>query len=616
MQLGQWLPWLKTKAPLEAVESASGSAEVTLKHFALRFDRPAQVDFDATAMPRDVRAVLKVLPAEVSATGGAIRANSREVAFDKVAVAMLDARGVASGSYAMKGPAVQVSVAEGVVGERLLRWALERGEVPQRFAPKTPLRFTANRIAWAPKESLRADATVEFPAGPQVGLALAQRPGLLELSRVTIKDARSDALLSATVASDLIHARYSGRLQGRSIAAMLRQPPSDSGSVEGELRLVVDRAQPERTSAEGRLRVQGLDLTWLAGRKALIERAELTATGDGTRIDAARFGWEDQLFELRGEGRRTAQGPVVEARIESAGVDLFKLFPPPDPNAPKKARSALWPLPVSGRIELRAGYVQYKDHRVEPLDGVVTLEPGRLLAEVREARICGLSVPMQLRATPDDNELSAQIRMRGEPLERAVRCLTGGGVEISGSADLEADLSTRGRRPHLLRDMTGTARAELRDGRVKKFALIGNILAFRGIDSIGEMRKQDGFPYKSMVARGRFAGGAFLVEESFFDSDAVRLAAHGRVDLLGPGSQLNVLVGLFTRVDRVAEAVPILGDIFGGSMTALPIAVHGDIRDPLIVPLGPRAVTDQLLGIFERTLKLPTKLVPAPQAKP
>jgi hypothetical protein len=88
------------------------------------------------------------------------------------------------------------------------------------------------------------------------------------------------------------------------------------------------------------------------------------------------------------------------------------------------------------------------------------------------------------------------------------------------------------------------------------------------------------------------------------------------VDLLGANSQLTVLVGLLTRVDRIAGAVPIIGDIFGGSMTALPMAVHGDIRDPVIVPLGPRAITDQLLGIFERTLKLPGKLVvPAPERK-
>jgi hypothetical protein len=34
------------------------------------------------------------------------------------------------------------------------------------------------------------------------------------------------------------------------------------------------------------------------------------------------------------------------------------------------------------------------------------------------------------------------------------------------------------------------------------------------------------------------------------------------------------------------------------------------------VPLGPRAVSDRLLGIFERTLKLPGKLKPGETKEP
>jgi AsmA-like C-terminal region len=165
-----------------------------------------------------------------------------------------------------------------------------------------------------------------------------------------------------------------------------------------------------------------------------------------------------------------------------------------------------------------------------------------------------------------------------------------------------------------VRGLTGSVESEVRQGRVKKFALLGNILSFRGLASLNEM-KEDGFPYRRMIAKGRFENGEFLVDESFFDSDAVRLAAHGKVDLLGANSQLTVLVGLLTRVDRIAGAIPLIGDVFGGSMTALPMQVHGDIRNPVIVPLGPRAISSQLLGIFERTLKLPGKLVVPAQEK-
>jgi hypothetical protein len=55
--------------------------------------------------------------------------------------------------------------------------------------------------------------------------------------------------------------------------------------------------------------------------------------------------------------------------------------------------------------------------------------------------------------------------------------------------------------------------------------------------------------------------------------------------------------------------VPILGYIIGGALTSVPVGVSGDIRDPRVVPLGPGAITSELVGIFERTLKLPGKLI-------
>jgi uncharacterized protein YhdP len=208
--------------------------------------------------------------------------------------------------------------------------------------------------------------------------------------------------------------------------------------------------------------------------------------------------------------------------------------------------------------------------------------------------------------------VSAQITMKDEPMAQAGRCVTGEALDISGNMDLRADLRTQGKPGELVRNLTGTAQAELHKGTIKKFALIGNILSvlsLRNLVSRDAKLDEAGFPYRSLSAKGRFEGGEFLLEEGFFDSDAASIAASGRIDLLGANSRLNVLLGLLTTVDRVAGAIPIIGDVFGGSMLALPVGVSGDIRDPLVVPLGPRAVTDRLLGIFERTLKLPGKLV-------
>jgi hypothetical protein len=100
------------------------------------------------------------------------------------------------------------------------------------------------------------------------------------------------------------------------------------------------------------------------------------------------------------------------------------------------------------------------------------------------------------------------------------------------------------------------------------------------------MAKADGFPYRRMIAKGHFAGGQFLLEEGFFDSHAARLAASGNVDLLGANSHLSVLIAPLTTVERIVGVIPLVGDVFGGAMVALPVGVNGDIRDPIIVPLA------------------------------
>ena len=613
LKLEQWFPWLRTKAPLDDIASLSGGVELALNRLALRFDRPQDADYDAVLKPDKVSAGLKMLPAPVSVSGGAVHAGPSRVRLEEVPVAMLDARAVASGSFSLKDSSLQLAITEGLTGEKLVRWAIERGAVPQRLEPRTPLRFAAQRIAWAPKRPLEVDARLDFEGGPAVGLALAWQPERLELKRVALKDAGSDATLSATIAAKQVQGGFSGTLQGRSLAALLRsRPPEVSGTARGELRFTMDRAQPARSVAEGRLRVEALDLSWLAGKRAIVETIDLSADKSGIRIADARLDWEEQRFRLSGAVQRSDGYPIIEARLESPGVDLLRVLPPPRTRTPDEKRLEPWPLPVRGRIEVRAAFVEHKQYRVEPFDGILLLEPQRARLEVKEARMCGVSFPLELEATPEDATLDIHLAMKDQPFEKSLHCLTGGTVQITGNADLRAELHTRGHRPHLLRDLTGTAHAELRQGQVKKFALLGNILSVRNIASVKRMN-EEGFRYRKMHVRGRFQDGEFLVDEGAFDSDALNLAATGRVDLLGASSRLTVLVGLLTTVDRVAGAIPIVGDIFGGSLTALPVSVSGDIRDPLVVPLGPGAVSQRLLDILGNTARLPGKLlVPAP----
>jgi len=551
------------------------------------------------------------LPGAVALSAGTARIDERGIGIEKAALAMLDAKALVSGTIAARQLRVDLAITEGVAGEQLLGWALDKAGAPAALELKAPVRVVARHVTWDRAAGLGIDATLDS-GGPQVGVVLGWKPPRLELRQLAIKDAQSDATFSAVLEGERLEAGFAGVLHAQSLAALRRQPEQRSGRMQGDLRLTLDRERPLRSKAQGSLAIDALDLSVLAGRPVRIERAELAAQGDDLRIAAARVVVDEQTLDLSGEVRRTRQGPVVDAKLESPGVVLERLLPPAKPAA-GESPSKLWPLPVTGKVAVRAGFLQAGQHRVAPLEGTIALEPERARLDVQAARVCGVSFPLQMDATPTGYIVAARLAMKDEPFETAIKCLTGDSVQITGSADLRADLRTQGKtREELLRGLAGNAEAELRKGSVHRFALIGNILSVQNLTSVRDPRELDrGFLYRSMTAKGRFEGGNFVVDEGFFDSDAARIAVNGKVDLLGARSQLNVLVGLFSSVDRVTGAIPILGNVLGGTLIALPVSVSGDIRDPLVVPLGPRAVSDRLLGVFERTLKLPGKLVPA-----
>src|SRR5262249_40267340 len=146
------------------------------------------------------------------------------------------------------------------------------------------------------------------------------------------------------------------------------------------------------------------------------------------------------------------------------------------------------------------------------------------------------SFPLTAEMRPKDIvALSVQLTSQKQQLEQTARCLTERGVQMTGEFDLRADLRTQGKRGELRRNLAGTVTAEARNGRVKQFPLILNILSAQ---NVRDMIKRDvsleeeGFPYRGITASGSFAQGVFTLDESFFRSDIVGFAAKGTISLL------------------------------------------------------------------------------------
>jgi len=570
------------------------------------------------------------LPGPVRLTGGSVKIDPKSVIVDRVAFSMLDAQALVSATvsdYRAERLQATAAMPEGAVGEEVLAWIWQLAQAPPHLELKAPIRVTARRVTWGPDQALDVQVMARFDAGQELAVELGWMPGALDIRRAGIKDERSDATIAVRTEGRLLEGKFTGTLHSTSIAAMLRSAQVPAGSATGDLGFAYDRDNPRRTTAEGHLKGEALDLTWLLRHPVTIDRVDLSSGGTTLRIGEATINWAGQRATIRGEVKRGASGPVIDAQLDSPGVIVDALLPPGDkrpaaegrlkqPPGDKGEISRLWPLPVTGRVAVRSDFVQYGRHMVTPVVATLVIEEQRAHLDLDQARLCGISLPLTIDAQPQGFAVSARIIAQKEQVQQAAHCLTDQHVLITGDFDLRADLRTEGKAEDLVRNLKGTVRADMREGRVMKFALLGNILSMQNIAALlekeGPRLDDAGFPYRSVTVAGHFQEGRFIVEESAFRSDAVGLAANGWISLLDYETRLSVLVAPFGRFDQLARKLPILGYVVGGTFTSLPVGVSGDIRDPLVVPLGPGAITSELVGIFERALKLPARLIDFP----
>ena len=634
LQLAQTLELVRAVLPkekrggLDIVKSAGGrakgSANVTLAG--------RNWDVGAVVAKSDARVELAGLPGPMTLYDASIRATPKAISIERVTAALLDAKATASANVANfdKAPSVQGTLTEATIGPKVLDWLWQAQKLPPGLQPTAPMRIAAPQFSWSPKPALALQATARFEAGTAVAVDLGWSADALDVRRATIKDQLSDVALTLQMKGDVLSGKYAGTLDSRSIAAMLKSAAAPAGAVAGEFAFTIDRKERQRTQAEGSLKGEGLDLTWLAGKPAKIERMDITADATSLHIGEASLEWAGQHVTLRGSTKRTAKGPVIDAVLESPGVLVDALMPPAPAEAAEKppakaaekppAKAAektfkrldIWPLPVTGKIAVRSKFVQYQHYKVAPLSADIVLEEERATLDVNEAFLCGFALPLTLEAAPKGLVVKAQVAAEGQKLEEAAHCLTNEKMLLTGAMNLRLDVRTQGQPPELLQNLKGTVTADVRNGMVMKFALLGNILSMQNVVAVAQKGANlgaEGFPFRQLRAKGHFDKGYFYLDEGVFHSNAIGLGANGWIGLSDYQTRLTVLVAPLALVDEAVRKLPILGYVVGGTFTSLPVGVSGDIRDPIVVPLGPRAITSELTGLLGRTLSLPGKVL-------
>jgi len=118
-----------------------------------------------------------------------------------------------------------------------------------------------------------------------------------------------------------------------------------------------------------------------------------------------------------------------------------------------------------------------------------------------------------------------------------------------------------------------------------------------------------GFAYTTISVRGEFKGGRLILEELAMDGETLDVLGRGQIDLVRQTIDVELLAAPFKTADTIIRNLPGINYLLAGTLVNIPVSVKGDLSDPKIQVLSPSAVGSSLLGLAERTLKAPIKLI-------
>jgi len=626
--LDELYPWLHSldglKKTLKPVKSVTGTAEVAIEKLSGDPEQADKLQYEGTVEPCDVRVDIAALPAPVTISGGSVRVTPATLTLAGVDASLLDLQTKASGKvfdYATKRLKIDGSLAEGTLGPKFVDWLWRERQLHEPLEPRAPIQFAAQRVQWNLAGWLDAQVSTQFASGPKVGVDVEVKDDIVDLRRVTIKHKRTDVTIALRIEPKMLHVHLAGTGYGETIDAMLSHPGQHTGHGSGDLRVVFDREHAENSRGAGRFAGENMDIGFLTGQPMTLQRIDLEADAHAIRVKDAEIIWAGQPATIKGDLVHSADGPVVNADLQSSGIVLDALLPAAGPEGEEvesqrkgSLTAWIWDMPIKGQVTVNSEFVQYKRMKVAPLRGTLMIGQDHAHLSVTEAQLCGLSFPLQVDATPQGITASTRISAQDLGMQKTAQCFTGERILISGRYDLTANLETSGDdEGDLVQNLKGPIKIQARKGKVMKFALLGNILKLKNISNLlqkgGPQLDDKGFPYKTLAIDAHLGEGRATIDQMTFVSDAVGLVANGYITVPERDTRMTVLVAPFGALDRLVRSIPLIGYVIGGALTSVPVSVTGDIRDPTVVPLGARAVGSELLGIFERTLKLPSKIV-------
>lgn len=437
----------------------------------------------------------------------------------------------------------------------------------------------------------------------------------------------------------------SGELTLREVGLQLGSQLAPLKQLAGRIRFDSARAVLENVTArlgKSPIRLQGalklddqpeLELQVRAERLRADElifpstQAQLRKVDAKLRIDRSGIEFVSAKTRLDGGTEATVRGrldnfaaPEVRLEIEGDMVEIeevIALWRRDPAAAPPPAATANKPKPlVQIRAKARSGSLyglpfSDADGEITLHDGILTIEP---LSFHSGAGYCVAHVALDPR-----REGPSLLKISGHAEEFDAASVYQQLLKRKGlvSGTLRADFYLEGEvGKTFLASSNGGASFAVRQGVLHKFQALGKVFSLLNVSQLLTLRLPDmtteGMPFDQLSATLALRNGVLSSEDLFIDSNAMNLSLVGRIDL--PRDELDLLLGIkpLGTVDKIVTRIPIAGWLLAGEEKALITAhfqISGHSAAPVVTAIPISSLSKQVLGIFQRVLGLPGKML-------
>ncbi len=616
-EISAWVatsPWAASATG--GITASGGTLDLSVSRLEGALLRPQSLRFEGTGTMHELRLSGGKLPGPLTLHSGKVTAAADSLAFEALRGSLLDAELAGSGAWTgIRGErhAVEASGLGGILGPESVRRLMALGKLPPAFSPRAPVTLSGVRLMLADDNTAALSGSFSVTDGPVVTLDLSGRPGALEIRSASLRDADSDATGSLSHTPGGLTLRFAGHLAASSVSRLFPGREPGNEWIAGDIRLRIPRDNVVRIHAKGTLEARSLHFPELLG-PLTVSRLSLEAAGVRLTVGPADLAWDGKPFTLKGTLVNGTDGITADLDVHASTFSWEEIEHELARYGPAPGTSARpWRLPVTGTVRVTADAFTWKTFAWKPFRADVGLAPQAVSVVVNESKLCGIETSGAIRVTPEGTSVDLKATAADQPVEASLACMGEKDFRMTGTYTLSAHVTGVGRGDALVSSLHGPLSFEARKGRIHKANVLMKVLALLNVTQIlvGKVPDlaEDGFAYNSLKIKGELANGRIKVPHLVLDAASANIAAEGEVDISRKTVDAVLVASPFKTVDSIIRLIPIVRYILKGRLVAVPFKVSGPLGDPGVSIIPTAGVGSGLLGILERTLKLPVHLI-------